>query len=42
MQIIAQAYYLSGDKAGCMKYIKNNFGASPGDTTLDTADALRL
>lgn len=34
MQIIAQAYYLSGDKAGCLKYIKNNFGANPGDTTL--------
>ncbi len=32
-QIIAQAYYMSGDKAGCVKYIKNNF-SSPGDTTL--------
>jgi hypothetical protein len=34
MQIIAQAYYLSGDKNGCLKYIKNNFGANPNDTTL--------
>jgi hypothetical protein len=34
MQIVAQAYYLSGDKAGCLKYIKSNFGANPGDTTL--------
>ena len=35
MQIVAQAYYLSGDKQGCLKYIKNNFGANPGDTTLE-------
>jgi hypothetical protein len=35
MQIVAQAYYLSGDKNGCLKYIKNNFGANPGDTTLE-------
>lgn len=34
MQIVAQAYYLSGDKQGCLKYIKNNFGANPSDTTL--------
>ena len=34
MQIIAQAYFESGDKAGCEKYIKNNF-SSPGDTTLE-------
>ena len=34
MQIVAQAYYLSGDKQGCEKYIKSNF-ASPGDTTLE-------
>jgi len=34
MQIVAQAYYLSGDKQGCLKYIKNNFGANPGDATL--------
>ena len=42
MQIVAQAYYLSGDKDGCLKYIKSNFGANPGDTALDAADALRL
>jgi hypothetical protein len=35
MQIVAQAYYLSGDKNGCLKYIKNNFGANPGDATLE-------
>ena len=35
MQIIAQAYYLSGDKQGCVKYIKNNFGANPSDATLE-------
>lgn len=35
MQIVAQSYYLSGDKNGCLKYIKNNFGASPGDSTLE-------
>jgi hypothetical protein len=34
MQIIAQAYFKAGDKAGCEKYIKNNF-SSPGDTTLE-------
>lgn len=34
MQIIAQAYYLSGDKQGCLKYIKSNFGANAGDATL--------
>jgi len=34
MQIVAQAYYLSGDKNGCLKYIKSNFGANPGDATL--------
>jgi hypothetical protein len=33
-QIIAQAYYLSGDKNGCLKYIKNNFGANLSDTAL--------
>jgi hypothetical protein len=33
-QIIAQAYYLSGDKAGCVRYIKSNFSA-PGDSTLE-------
>lgn len=35
MQIVAQAYYLSGDKQGCVKYIKNNFGANPSDATLE-------
>jgi hypothetical protein len=35
MQIVAQAYFLSGDKNGCLKYIKNNFGANPGDATLE-------
>jgi hypothetical protein len=34
MQIVAQAYYLSGDKNGCLKYIKSNFGASLSDTAL--------
>jgi len=34
MQIVAQAYYLSGDKQGCLKYIKSNFGANPSDATL--------
>ena len=37
MQVVAQAYYLSGDKQGCLNYIKSNFGANPGDT-----DALKL
>ncbi|HKD46099.1 MAG TPA: hypothetical protein VKB67_00270 [Rhizomicrobium sp.] len=35
MQVVAQAYYLSGDKQGCLKYIKSNFGANPSsDATL--------
>jgi hypothetical protein len=34
MQIIAQAYYLSGDKSGCVRYIKNSF-SGPGDSTLE-------
>jgi hypothetical protein len=34
MQIIAQAYFLSGDKNGCLKYIKSNFGANLSDTAL--------
>jgi hypothetical protein len=34
MQIVAQAYYLSGDKNGCLKYIKNNFGTNLSDTAL--------
>jgi len=36
----AQAYYLSGDKTGCVRYIKNGF-SSPA-TPPGTADALRL
>jgi hypothetical protein len=35
MQIVAQAYYRAGDKGGCEKYIKNNFGANPNDTALE-------
>jgi hypothetical protein len=35
MQIIAQAYYLSGDKQGCVKYIKSNFGGNPSDAALE-------
>lgn len=35
MQIIAQAYYLSGDKQGCLKFIKTNFGANPSDAALE-------
>lgn len=34
MQIIAQAYYLSGNKDGCVRYIKDNF-SSPGEATLE-------
>src|SRR4051812_21909644 len=34
-QLIAQAYYRSGDKAGCERYIKTNFGANPGDSVLE-------
>jgi hypothetical protein len=34
MQVIAQAYYESGDKEGCEKFIKNNFGPNPGDIAL--------
>jgi hypothetical protein len=35
MQIVAQAYFLSGDKNGCLKYIKNSFGANPSDAALE-------
>ena len=35
MQIVAQAYYRAGDRAGCEKYIKQNFGSSPNDTALE-------
>jgi hypothetical protein len=34
-QVIAQAYYQAGDKAGCQKYIKTNFGSSAPDSTLE-------
>jgi hypothetical protein len=33
MQVVAQSYYLDGDKQGCLKYIKGNF-SNPGDDTL--------
>jgi len=33
MQVVAQSYYLAGDKQGCLKYIKSNF-TNPGDDTL--------
>jgi hypothetical protein len=33
LQVVAQSYYLSGDKQGCIKYIKSNF-SNPGDDTL--------
>jgi hypothetical protein len=33
MQVVAQSYYLDGDKQGCLKYIKANF-SNPGDDTL--------
>jgi len=33
MQVVAQSYYLDGDKQGCLKYIKSNF-SNPGDDTL--------
>ncbi|HEY2835504.1 MAG TPA: hypothetical protein VGI89_02970 [Rhizomicrobium sp.] len=28
-QIVAQAYLLAGDKQGCLKFIKGNYGATP-------------
>ncbi|HEX4271363.1 MAG TPA: hypothetical protein VHZ32_08245 [Rhizomicrobium sp.] len=34
-QVIAQAYYQAGDKSGCQKYIKSNFGNSAPDSTLE-------
>jgi hypothetical protein len=34
MQVVAQAYYQSGDTQGCLKYIKSNFGANPSDAVL--------
>jgi hypothetical protein len=35
-QIVAQAYLLAGDKQGCLKFIKGNYGATP------PADALKI
>jgi hypothetical protein len=34
-QLVAQAYYRSGDKAGCERYIKSNFGSNPPDSVLE-------
>ena len=33
-QVIAQAYYLKGDKTGCVKYIKATLGMNAGEDTL--------
>jgi hypothetical protein len=35
MQIIAQAYYKSGDNQGCVRYIRSNFGSGAGQETLE-------
>jgi hypothetical protein len=35
MRVIAQAYYLSGDKAECVRYIQNNFGGGGGEGILE-------
>ena len=32
MRVTAQAYYLSGDKPGCVKYIRDNFDLSADQT----------
>lgn len=34
MRVVAQAYYLSGQKAECVRYIKNNFGSGGGEGIL--------
>lgn len=34
MRIVAQAYYLSGQKAECVRYIKDNFGGGAGEGLL--------
>lgn len=34
MLVVAQSYYLSGDKQGCLKYLKSNF-SNPGDDALE-------
>jgi hypothetical protein len=35
MQIIAQAYYLSGNKSGCVRYIRSNFGSGASESALE-------
>jgi hypothetical protein len=35
MTVIAQAYYLSGNKEGCLKYIKDNIGGGAAEATLE-------
>ena len=35
MQIIGQAYYKLGDYAGCVNYIRRNFGSGAGQDTLE-------
>ena len=35
MQVIAQAYYQSGNKAGCVRYIRENFGSGAGEGVLE-------
>ena len=32
--VVAQSYYLSGNKAGCIKYIKNDVGSAADEPTL--------
>jgi hypothetical protein len=34
MQVVAQSYYLLNNNAGCVKYIKSNFGHDAGEDTL--------
>jgi hypothetical protein len=34
LQVIAQAYYLSGNKSGCVRFISSNFGSGAGEDTL--------
>ena len=31
--VTAQAYYLAGDRVGCMKYLQDNFSLSKGATS---------
>src|SRR5205085_1791614 len=35
LQVIAQAYYKSGDLEGCVRYIRNNLGSGAGQTALE-------